>query len=188
MGAAAAGHGRPGAVGPDAREDVAPGGPLTVEADLRGENPPEKAGQHYQLPAHGRIRKLTEWFVVDPWLRIGAELDDGSRLEVRVVDRIRHRKIHKIGASGKRKVAHKTRRTQVLRCRRVLPRGVAGTRPTQPPPAWIRVAVKDGRRRTITATVKSDRIPQGGDQVDLILTTLVELFRWTPPTTARRIG
>lgn len=169
-------------------EDVARGGQLAVEADLRGEGVREKTGARHQVPvpANGRIRSITEWFVTDPWLRLRAELGDGSRLEVAVTDRIRHRKIHKIGAGGKHKQARKTRRTQVLRCRRVLPRGVEGTRPAQPPPPWVQVTVRDGRRRTIAATVKPDRVPQGPEQLDLILTTLVELFRWAPATTARR--
>lgn len=166
-------------------EDMAPGTPLAVAADLRGGKVPEKAGPHRRLAVRPPVRAATEWFVTDPWLWAQAPLRDGSVLGLRVVDRIRYRQVNKRSRSGKYKTKRKAKEKQLIRVTRTLPRGTAGSRPGTPPPKWIQVRVRDGKRRSVTATAKLPMVPWASEQVQHILTVTTELFRWTPPGTVR---
>jgi hypothetical protein len=167
-------------------EDTAPGGVIAVAADLRGSRPAEKAGPRRELPVGGRVRKLVEWFVVDPWLRVRAELRDGSVVEIHVTDRIRHRKISTVTPKRKYKTKHKTKSAQRIVARRTLPKGAVPARPGTPPPAWVQVRVKDGRRTALRATGKLPRVPADGEQLQAILTVTAEVFRWTAPRATGR--
>ncbi|GAA4501805.1 hypothetical protein GCM10023191_052390 [Actinoallomurus oryzae] len=167
-------------------EDTAPDGAIGVAADFRGPRAPGKKGPERDLPVGGRVRRLTEWFVLDPWLQVRAELRDGSVLEIRVTDRIRHRKIHRVNARGKHKWKTKKKAVQRIDVKRTLARDAAARRPGTAPPAWIRVRVKDGKRVALNATAKLPRVPEENDQLQAILTVVAELFRWTPPQASGR--
>jgi hypothetical protein len=162
-------------------QDLAPGGVLGVTADLRGPQLPEKAGPVRQLPVRPPVRSATEWMVVDQWLRLRANLRDGSVLEIAVVDRIRNRRVTKRSRSGKIKTKPKAKGVQLIRVTRTLPRGVAGRRPAHPPPRWIRVKLRAGRRQALTAIGRLNGLPTGPEQVHHILAVVAEPFRWTPP-------
>ena len=165
--------------------DMAPDGALSVTADLRGPRAPGKRGPERQLRVHPPVRAAAEWLVVDGWLRLRAELRDGSTLDVAVVDRIRHRRVTKRSRSGKHKTKKKAKIMQVIKVRRALPRGDAGAPPATPPPAWVGVVIRDGRRRSVVASAKLARLPQSGaEQLDRILTVAAEPFRWTSPQAA----
>ncbi len=166
-------------------EDVTKDGAIGINADLRGPDAPGKAGPGRDLPVRRPIRKATEWFVVDPWLQARAELRDGSVLELSVTDRIRYRKIHKVNPRGKHKTKTKTKLVQRIEARRTLPVDGATWRPDAPPPPWIRVRTKEGKRTVLSATAK---IPPaiGEMEIQAILTVVTELFRWTPPDAVRR--
>jgi hypothetical protein len=167
-------------------EDTAPNGAIGIAADLRGPDVPGKTGPSRDLPVRHPVRKLTEWFVMDPWLRIRAELKDGSVLEVDVTDRIRHRKIRKVSRSNKTKIKTKKKAVQRIDVRRTLSRDAAVHRPDGPPPAWMSVRVKEGKRTALSATAKLDRVPDDQAQLQAILSVVTELFRWTPPGAPRR--
>jgi hypothetical protein len=160
-------------------EDVAPNGTLAVTADLRGPQVPGKAGPARDLPVRRPIRSVREWFVHDTWLRLRAELRDGSVLELTVTDRIRYRRIHKVNPRGKHKRKTKTKVVQRISVTRVLPKGRAIRQPAVPPPWWIRMRVRTDRRPVLRATAKVS--PDAMAQTEQILTVTAELFRWTPP-------
>lgn len=158
-------------------EDGAPNGSLGVTVDLRGPNLAEKTG-----PAgYGSVRSAIEWYGVDPWLRIRAQLRDGSVLDLSVTDRYRNRRITKTNPRGKWKRKTKTKGVQRIAVRRTLPRGAVPQRPARPPVRWIAVRVRDGERVDLRATAKLPSIPPPPDQLDQILTVATEVFRWTPP-------
>lgn len=168
-------------------EDTAPDGAIGVTADLRGPKAPGKAGPEQVLPIKTRyIRKVVEWYTFDPWLRARAELRDGSVLEIRVIDRTRHRKIHKVNARNKHKWKRKKKAVQRIDARRTLPRDAVVVRPPAAPPGWIAVRRKDGKRTSLNATAKLSAVPAEGDQLQAILTVVTELFRWTRPETRGR--
>jgi hypothetical protein len=168
-------------------EDTAPEAAIGVGADFRGPKAPGKEGPKRELPIKTRnIRKVTEWFTLDPWLQVRAELRDGSVLEVRVTDRTRHRKIHKVNARNKHKWKTKKKAVQRIDARRTLPRDMAVQRPPAAPPGWITVRRKDGKRTTLNATAKLGQVPEENDQFQAILTVVTELFRWTGPAASRR--
>jgi hypothetical protein len=167
-------------------EDTAPDGTIGVAADFRGLKAPGKTGPEHDLPAGGRIRRITEWFVLDPWLQTRAELRDGSVLEIRVTDRVRYRRIHRVDAGGKHKWKTKKKAVQRIDAKRTLARDAAVRRPDTAPPAWIRVRLKDGKRVALNATAKLPRVPEESDQLQAILTVVAELFRWTPPQVSGR--
>lgn len=168
-------------------EDAGPNGMIGISADFRGPDLPGKAGPRHELPVRTRqVRKVTEWFVFDPWLQVRAELRDGSVLEIRVTDRTRHRKVHKVNARGKHKWKTKKKAIQRIDARRTLPKDAAPRRPAASPPRWINVRVKDGKRTTLNAVAKLRQVPQEQDQLQAILTVVTELFRWTTPETPRR--
>ena len=162
--------------------DLAPKGMLTVTADLRGRDAPDKSRPPRDLRVFPPIQSATQRLTVDPWLHLRGELRDGSTMEILVVDRHRVRSVTKRSRSGKLKTKRKHKLVQSIKVRRRLPRGVDGTRPAAPPPPWIRASVRDGNRRSVRAWAKLDRLPQDGtEQVDLILRVATEPFRWTPP-------
>ena len=167
-------------------EDVAPDGVIGVTADLRGPKAPGKAGPSRNLPVKRPVRKITEWFALDPWLMARAELRDGSVLELTVTDRVRFRRIHKVNPRGKHKTKTKTKTVQRITARRTLPPGMDVRRPDTPPPPWIAVRTKPGKRTVISATMKAGPAPAEVDQVQWILAVATEPFRWTPRAGARR--
>jgi hypothetical protein len=167
-------------------EDAGPDGAIGVAADLRGPDAPGKAGPKQELPVRHPVRKLTQWFVFDPWLRVRAELRDGSVLEVTVTDRTRHRQIRVLNRNRKLKFKHKKKTVQRIDARRTLPRGAVAQQPGSPPPGWIAVRRKEGKRTVLSATAKLARVPAEDDQLKTVLTVVTEVFRWTGPDTARR--
>jgi hypothetical protein len=169
-------------------EDVTPGGTLAITADLRGPDAPGKAGPRRQLPVRRPVRSATEWFVSDPWLRLRAELRDGSVLELAVTDRIRHRTIVKVNPRGKRKTKSKTKTVRQISATRTLRRGQAVARPAGAPPPWIHVRVRNGKRVIVRADAKFEPVPDEAAATRRILTLATELFRWTPPRARRSAG
>ncbi|MFB9839993.1 hypothetical protein [Actinoallomurus acaciae] len=167
-------------------EDTGPGGTIGVTADFRGPKAGDKTGPKNDLPVSGRVRKLTQWFVVDPWLRVRAELTDGSVVEIQVTDRIRHRRISKVTPRGKHKIKTKKKAVQRIEARRTLAKGATARRPATAPPGWVGLRIKNGRRTTLVATGKLPQVPGQDDQFRAILTVVTELFRWTPPQTSGR--
>jgi hypothetical protein len=165
-------------------QDMAPGDVLAVTADLRGSKLAEKTGPQRQLQVWPPVRRATEWFVVDQWLRLRANLRDGSVLDLAVVDRARYRKINKVNRRGKLKIKTKLKETQFIRVTRAFPKGETGQRPAYPPPPWIRVKARSGKRHALTAIGRLDRVPRGPEQVHHILTVVAEPFRWTSQAAA----
>ncbi|MQY04228.1 hypothetical protein [Actinomadura macrotermitis] len=162
-------------------EDMTGKGVLSVAADLRGPGTPEKQGPQVQLPVRRPVRSVTQWFAVDPWLRMRAELRDGSVLELAVTDRVRYRKVHKVNPRGKHKTKTKTKTVRRIAVTRRTAKGAPVQRPGTPPPPWIRVRLKNGERTVITAVAK---IPAGDDRSlpEHILHVSTETFRWTRRT------
>lgn len=166
--------------------DMPPHGTLSVAADMRGHGPPEKNGPRQELPVQRPIMSMTQWYVVDPWLRMRAELRDGSVVELSVTDRVRRRRYRKRNPRGKMKLKQKAKTVQLVRVTRRLPKDAAVQRPGSPPPPWITVRGKQGRRLVIRASGKFPGPREGADMVDRILQVSTEPFRWTPPRTAAR--
>ncbi|GAA1784848.1 hypothetical protein [Actinomadura chokoriensis] len=166
--------------------DMPPDGVLSVAADLRGGDLPEKRGPQHDLPVQRPVISLTQWYAVDPWLRMRAELRDGSVLELAVTDRIRYRRRKKRNPRGKLKVKTKTKTTQLVRVTRRLGKDAAVQRPAAPPPRWVRVQVKPGKRMVIRVNGKLRGVQEGKAMLDRILDVSTEPFRWTPPGTAAR--
>ncbi|RKS72239.1 hypothetical protein BZB76_5060 [Actinomadura pelletieri DSM 43383] len=165
--------------------DMPPDGVLSVAADMRGSNVPEKKGPEQHVPTQHPISAMRQWYVVDPWLRIRAELRDGSVVELDVTDRIRNRKYRK-NARGKVKLKSKSKTVQIVRVTRRLAKDAVVRPPTAPPPRWIRVRVKRGARMVIRANGKFPGPLEDQAMIDRILHVSTEPFRWTPPGTAAR--
>ncbi|MEU6040912.1 hypothetical protein ABZ801_36520 [Actinomadura sp. NPDC047616] len=89
--------------------DMAPNGGLGVTLDLRGPKAPGKLTPRQKFPGRRPVRSIIEWWSHDPWLRLRADLRDGSVLELSVVDRVRYRKVHKVNPRGKHKTKLKTK-------------------------------------------------------------------------------
>lgn len=166
--------------------DMPPDGVLSVAADLRGADLPEKRGPQYDLPVQRPVISLTQWFAVDPWLRMRAELRDGSVLELSVTDRVRYRRRKKRNPRGKIKVKTKTKTTQLVRVTRRLAKDAVVQQPASPPPRWVRVQVKQGKHVVIRVNGKLRGVQEGKAMLDRILDVSTEPFRWTPPGTAAR--
>lgn len=165
--------------------DMRADGVLSVAADLRGPDVPDKNGPPYDMPVQRPVLSMKQWYAMDPWLRMRAELRDGSVLELAVTDRVRKRQIRKRNPRGKIKIKTKAKTVQMISVTRRLPKGAAVTRPASPPPGWIQVQVKQGSRLVIRANAKlpeqrEDQLTEG------ILHVSTESFRWTPPGTAVR--
>ncbi|WP_433333194.1 hypothetical protein [Spirillospora sp. CA-294931] len=174
-------------------EDMAAKGTLSVALDLRGPDLREKRTGVTKLPGdrQRRIRKILQWWAFDPWLRMRAELRDGSVLELTVTDRLRHRRISKTSRSGKHKSKNKTKTVQILTATRKLPPGMPYQRPATPPPRWITPKFKEGRRTVIRASAKLAAASDERMLTEQILNVSTETFRWTPPGATRpvrRIG
>jgi hypothetical protein len=172
-------------------EDMAPTGSMGISADLRGPDAPGKAGPQRPLPVRRPVRSCVEWYAIDPWLRVRAELRDGSVLELAVVDRVRYRKIHKVNPRGKHKTKTKTKAVQRITASRVLAKGAQVRQPGSPPPPWVAVKVRGtetgaGGRPVLRSAAKMRDVPKDHSQAERILTVATELFRWTPPGMARR--
>ncbi|NDU75915.1 hypothetical protein GWI34_25285 [Actinomadura sp. DSM 109109] len=166
--------------------DMAPGGVLSVAADMRGSQAPGKVGPQQELPSRPPVSKLRQWYAIDPWLRMRAELRDGSVVEVEVTDRVRHRKYRKRNPRGKIKYKSKSKTVQIVRVTRRLAKDAAVRRPASPPPRWVRVQVKQGGRTVIRASGKFPGPVEDRIMVDRILQVSTEPFRWTQPGTAAR--
>ncbi|MEU4625163.1 hypothetical protein AB0G04_34970 [Actinoplanes sp. NPDC023801] len=165
--------------------DVGRTGMLTVTADLRGPEALGKTSPSRNLAVRPPVRSAVETWTIDPWLRLHAELRDGSVLDILVVDRARTRRVTKRNPRGKTKVKRKIKQVQIIKVRRRLPKDGTSARPAGPPPRWITVQVREGRRRSVLAAAKIDRLPRSAEeQLDRILTVTTEPFRWTPQTTA----
>ncbi|MGP4021822.1 hypothetical protein [Actinomadura sp. 3N407] len=166
--------------------DMRPDGTLSVAADMRGHKLPEKNGPQHDVPVRPPITSMKQWYAVDPWLRMRAELRDGSVLELSVTDRIRHRKYRKRNPRGKIKFKSKSKTVQIVSVTRRLAKDAVVQRPGTPPPQWVRVRVKQGGRLVIRANGKFAGPLEDGAMVDQILQVSTEPFRWTPPGTAAR--
>lgn len=162
-------------------EDMTPGGALGITADLRGDDLVEKEGPQVSLPVRRPVRSITQWFTFDPWLRVRAELRDGSVLELTVSDRTRYRKIHKVNPRGKHKHKTKTKTVQRISAGRTLAKGAGVHRPATPPPPWIRMQVRSDKRTVLRVRAKLAPAPAGPAELDAITSVLTELFRWTAP-------
>ncbi|MBO2447308.1 hypothetical protein J4573_09445 [Actinomadura barringtoniae] len=165
-------------------------GTLSVAADLRGPNAQGKLSAQQTFPGQRRgVRKIVEWWSYDPWLSMRAELRDGSELELAVADRTRFRKIHKRSQSGKYKTKMKTKTVHRITVTRRLPAGTALQRPASPPPGWISVRVRDGKRPVIRASAKVEAGRQHERMLpEQILHMATELFRWSPADSAGAAG
>jgi hypothetical protein len=166
--------------------DMAPDGRLAVAADMRGSQVPEKNGPRQELYVQRPVIKMQQWFAFDAWLRMRAELRDGSVLDVVVTDRVRYRWRRKRNPRGKLKDKTKTKTVQLVQVTRRLPKDAVVRRPPSPPPGWVRVQVREGRRMVIRASGKFPGPRENQAMVDLILQVSTEPFRWTPPGTAVR--
>lgn len=168
-------------------EDMRPGGTLSIAADLRGPFVPEKRGTRVPLRRPGAVR-ATEEVVIDPWLRVRAELYDGSVLELSVTDRVRTRRWVKVNPRGKRKRKEKSKSVRQISTSRRLSPGAAIVRPATPPPPWISVRTRGGKRALLSASAKLTSVDDSA-LPEQLLDVSTELFRWTPPrsaTAARR--
>ncbi|NKZ07744.1 hypothetical protein [Actinomadura latina] len=166
--------------------DMPPDGVLSVAADMRGSRVPEKNGPKQDLPSRPPVSGLKQWFAFDPWLRMRAELRDGSVLEVVVTDRVRNRSYRKRNPRGKVKLKSKAKTVQLVRVTRRLPKDAVVQRPPSPPPGWVRVQVKEGKRTVIRASGKFPGPREDLGMVELILQVSTEPFRWTQPSAAAR--
>ncbi|MFD0691805.1 hypothetical protein [Actinomadura fibrosa] len=166
--------------------DMRRDGVLSVAADMRGPDAPGKAGPQHDLPARRPVLSVKQWYTVDPWLRMRAELRDGSVLELSVTERRRNRRIRKRNPRGKIKIKQKSKSVQVVQVVRRLPKDAAVRRPGSPPPPWVRVRVKQGSRLVIRATAKVAGEQAEEQLTEGILHVTTEPFRWTPPGAAVR--
>jgi len=166
--------------------DMPPDGVLSVAADMRGANLPEKRGPEHDVPVQRPVISMRQWYAVDPWLRVRAELRDGSVLELIVTDRVRYRRRKKRNPRGKVKIKTKSKTTQLVRVTRRLARDAVVQRPASPPPRWVKVQVKQGKRMVIRVDGKLRGVQEGKAMFDRILDVSTETFRWTPPGTAAR--
>ncbi|QXJ24159.1 hypothetical protein AGRA3207_005424 [Actinomadura graeca] len=164
--------------------DMRPEGVLSVAADLRGTDVAEKNGPAHELPVQRPVLSVKQWYAVDPWLRVRAELRDGSVLELAVTERLRKRQIRKRNPRGKIKVKGKSKSVHLVRVTRRLPKGAAISRPGAPPPEWIKVQVRQGNRMVIRTNAKINGSRPDAQLTEGILLVSAEPFRWTPPGTA----
>ena len=174
----------PGVVVPMLRvvaSDMTPYGVLSVAVDMRGPKVPEKNGQQYEIPVQRPLLWARQWFAFDPWLRMRAELRDGSVLDLTVTDRVRFRKVKKRTPRGKIKYKTKQKTVQIVQVNRRFAKDAAIRQPSAPPPRWIRVKARQGRRVLIRTSAKFPGPVLPGELVDRILLVATEPFRWTPP-------
>jgi len=93
------------------REEMDTGEQLYLRLDLRGAMVPDKMYSNQLSKTGLRLQssgsKIKEEFFQDPWLAGSAKFADGTRLQLRVVDRIRKREENKKRTSGKYKTKTK---------------------------------------------------------------------------------
>lgn len=164
--------------------DMPPHGTLSVAADMRGPRAGGTKGPEESLPNQGRISRVKQWFVMYPWLRMRAELRDGSVLELTVTDRVRHRTFRKRNPRGKIKHKHKTKTVQMVQVTRRLSKDAPARQPPSPPPARVAVQAKQGKRLAIRAKAKWQEPHEDEHVMMRVMQVLTEPFRWTPPGTA----
>lgn len=162
-------------------EDAKPGAPIELRADLRGPKVPAKIASSGRLPGQGRVKKIEQTVYLDKWLTVAARFDDGTRAEIEVTDRVRHRVVHKKSASGKHKTKHKEK---WLRRIDIEVGGQSDEHelivPTPPP--RVPVYSKPGASRpTVTTRLDHPLPPPGDDGVHLILKGLAEAHRHLHP-------
>ncbi|WP_131737097.1 hypothetical protein [Actinomadura roseirufa] len=166
--------------------DMRPDGVLSVAADLRGMEVPDKNGTPHPMPVQHPVLSAEQWWAMDPWLRMRAELRDGSVLELAVTDRTRRRRIRKRNPRGKIKTKVKSKTVHMVSVTRRLPKDAAVRRPGSAPPGWVRVRVRPGSRTVIRASGKLPGAPTEERLMEAILHVSTEPFRWTPPGTTGR--
>lgn len=163
-------------------QDVTPTGAITVQLDLRGPQAHGKAG--WLVETGPGVR---DQFVVDPWLLLQAKLRDGSRLQLRLTTRTRHRTIRRRNPRGKVKVKNRMRQVEVVTVTRTLAPGQPLVRPAGPPPPWVAVRLRTDPKVVLRAVAKVPP-PRGREEADLVLAVISEVFRWTPPRHAVGAG
>lgn len=93
------------------REEMINGELLYLRLDLRGGSVPDKMYSNQLsktgLKLQSQGSKIKEEFFQDPWISGSAKLADGTRLQMRVVDRVRKREETKRRTSGKYKTKTK---------------------------------------------------------------------------------
>jgi hypothetical protein len=93
------------------REEMHTGEHLYLRLDLRGGTTPDKLYSKELSKSGLRLQtkgsKIKEEYFQDPWLASSAKLADGTRLQMRVIDRVRKREEGKIRTSGKYKIKTK---------------------------------------------------------------------------------
>lgn len=160
-------------------QDVDPDGTIEVALDLTGPDAPGKAGPLAQVrPGVG------ERYQVDPWLRIRADLRDGSRLLLLLTTRVRLRTITRRNPRGKVKRKQRRRAVQMITVTRRLRAGSPLSHPATPPPAWIRVGIRTEPKVVLRAVAKRPQ-PLVQEEAPVVLAVMSELFRWTPPAPAQ---
>ena len=164
--------------------DVAPDAAIGVTVDLRGPEAPGKVHPGRQLRPNPPVTRIDETVSWDPWLVLSADLRNGARLAVTVVDVGRMQKVRKRSASGKTKT--KTKRRSVQRVAVTLKTAKGATlAPPAPSPAtqWLRVSAQPkGDRHVVAAKAKYPLpdVPQPGWQLNTIMLAIAEVFRWVP--------
>lgn len=167
--------------------DLAPGEKLTVTADLRGAQVPDKQRPSRSHPVRPPFRSAVDSFAVDPWLQLEATLRDGSAVRIVVVDTIRSRRVVRTNPRGKVKAKTKVKATQRISATRRFGRQQHLVHPAGPPPPWIAVRIKPGQRVVVRARATVG-LQQATEETEVLLTVLTEVFRWTPPQGARPGG
>jgi hypothetical protein len=93
------------------REEMDAGEQLYLRLDLRGNTLPDKMYNNQLSKGGLRLQssgsKIKEEFFQDPWLAASARLADGTRVQMRVIDRVRKREETKRRTSGKYKTKTK---------------------------------------------------------------------------------
>jgi hypothetical protein len=132
------------------REDMAPGAPVTLRLDLRGGTLDQKRVSRQVLPSpSGRgAPQITESRYEDAWLAGTAELADGSRLELAIVDQIRKRDITRRNRRGKLKTKAKYKVKACVDVQVAFPDDYAPLTAGERRDGPGRLAVLPGERRT----------------------------------------
>lgn len=132
------------------REDMAPDAPVTLQLDLRGGTLDQKRVSRQELPRSSSrsAPQITESLYEDAWLAGTAELADGSRLELAVVDQIRKYDIKRRNRRGKLKTKAKYKVKACVDVRLAFPDAYAPLAAGERRDGPGRLAVLPGERRT----------------------------------------
>lgn len=132
------------------REDMAPDAPVTLRLDLRGGTLDQKRVSRQALPPlSGRgAPQITESLYEDAWLAGTAELADGARLELAIVDQIRKRDIARRNRRGKLKTKAKYKVKACVDVQVAFPDDYAPLTAGERRDGPGRLAVLPGERRT----------------------------------------